>query len=153
MDIEVEAGSVKEDHSCCKRTPQEISAESQGRVRSLKSYAVGALAGFLACLCCSVPLIPLMLGLSGALVLKDQLGAYHQFFETGAIVILLAACVFMWNHHKKSGKPIHSFLLHVAVTFAMYGLMNFAMKELLAPVLGGTNVHSGVHAHHLKGQM
>lgn len=145
---------MKEDHSCCENPPQEAHVQKHiGEVRSLKSYAAGAMAAFLACLCCSLPLIPLMLGLSGALAFKEQLGAYHQAFEAGAVVILLAACVHMWNRHKQSGRPIRSFLVHVAVTFAMYGLMTFVMNQFLAPVLAGKNVHSGVHGNHGNAEM
>lgn len=52
-----------ESHSCCKKTQQR---------KTLLSYAAGAIAAFLACLCCSLPLIPIMLGLSGFVILEPD---------------------------------------------------------------------------------
>jgi hypothetical protein len=94
-----------------------------------------------------------MLGLSGALAFRDWLGPYHQAFEAGAIVILIGASFHMWRQHKKSGKPLRSFLLHIAVTLGMYGLMSFVMTQFVMPAIVGASVHSGIHGNHFNGKM
>jgi len=89
-----------------------------------------------------------MLGLSGAAVLADQLDQYHQSFDVTAMIILLAACSYMWRQHRKSGSPPHSFGLQVAVTFAIYGLMMFVMKEVGALTFFSTSGHPAAHDSH-----
>ncbi|HEY9787859.1 MAG TPA: hypothetical protein V6D17_20900 [Candidatus Obscuribacterales bacterium] len=123
----------------------ELPASKRSNVsRSFKSYALGALAAFVACLCCSLPLLPLMLGFSGALALKDRLGAYHQAFEAGAIAILLAGSVFIWQRHRKSG--LKSLVLHIAAMLVMYGLMSVVMNRYLVPAVLGPTTHGERHS-------
>lgn len=141
---------MREDHSCCQK---QQSGEGQPAIKSLKSYLVGIGAALLACLCCSLALIPLMLGFSGLLSFKEQLADYHQFLEAAAIVILVGACAYMWRDHKKAGKSPGSFVLHVMVTLGMYGLMTFVMNQWVAAALSGETVHSGVHGNHVNSKI
>jgi hypothetical protein len=137
--------SVKNDHSCC-QTDAKKPAESPGK--PLKSYALGVMAAVVACVCCYLPLIPLMLGLSGASVINDQLRPYHLAFEVTGMMILLGACGYMWSQHRKSGRPLHSFWLLIVVTFAMYGLLTFIMKKVVAPTFLSTGWHPATHDSH-----
>ncbi len=137
---------MKADHSSC-----EIASKANmpmGKKKDLRSYLLGMVAAFIACLCCSLPLIPLILGLSGASLYREQLGQYHQLFEIVAIVVLIVACVFMWRRHREAKKPLSSFLLQVAFTLAMYGAMSFAMQQFLAPLLWGSSAKSTTHTNH-----
>lgn len=144
---------MKEDHSCCHNELPKGESSAQAATKSLKSYLVGVGAAFLACLCCSLALIPLMLGLSGALIFKEQLGPYHTFFEAAAVIMLVGACVYMWKDHKKSGKSLKSLIMHIVVTLGMYGLMTFVMNQWVAPALSGETEHLGVHGNHVKGKI
>ncbi|MBX9688622.1 MAG: hypothetical protein K2X27_18075 [Candidatus Obscuribacterales bacterium] len=138
---------MNKNHSCCEEKKQEQAGIEKKR-RAPRSYVTGAVAAFLACLCCSLPLIPLMIGLGGVTIFKEQLGQYHLVFEVGAILILLTACGYMWKEHQRSGKALHSFALQVAVTFAMYGVMTFAMQAFLAPILlGSSESQMKIHKH------
>lgn len=94
-----------------------------------------------------------MLGLSGGLVFKEQLGPYHTLFEAVAVIILVGSCVYMWKDHKKSGKSLGSLTMHVVVTIGMYGFMTFVMNQWVAPALSGANEHVGVHGNHVKGKI
>lgn len=140
------AKTVKEDHSCHLQS-QDKTVEAR-QEKSLKSYIVGGLAAFIACLCCSLPLIPLMLGLSGAVAFKDQLGSYHWAFDVLGVAVLLGACCYMWRDHRKSGKPVHSFVLVAVTTLLMYAAMTFVMKQVVAPILLGTSAHAALHNNH-----
>lgn len=144
---------MKEDHSCCHKELPKGESRAQAATKSLRSYLVGLGAAFLACLCCSLALIPLMLGLSGGLLLKEQLGPYHTLFEAAAVIMLIGACVYTWQDHKKSGKSLNSLIMHVAVTLGMYGLMTFVMNQWVAPVLSGEAEHVRVHGNHVKGKI
>jgi chromate transport protein ChrA len=127
---------LKDEHACCRQ--EAVSERTVKARKSLKSYIVGGVAAVVACLCCFLPLIPLMLGLSGALSFKEQLGPYQWTFEVLAVSVIVGACCYMWKEHRKSGKSWRSFILVVLATIVMYALMSFVMRELLVPaVLGG----------------
>lgn len=143
---------MKEDHSCChKEIPK--GERAQAATKSLRSYLVGLGAAFLACLCCSLALIPLMLGLSGGLLLKEHIGSYHTLFEVAAVIILVCACVFMWKDHKKSGRSLLSLIMHIAVTLGMYVLMTFVMNQWVAPALSGETDNLGAHGNHVRSKL
>lgn len=135
------------DHSCCQKEAQKKPGK-ESSWKSLRSSTFGAIAAFAACLCCSLPLIPLMVGLSGAEALKDQLGLYHQSFEVAAFIILVGACGYMWRQHRKADKPLYSFVLQVVATFSMYVAMTFVMKEIVAPAIFHRNGLSMTHNSH-----
>jgi hypothetical protein len=67
----------------------------------LQYYLLSFLAAFIACLCCSLPLLALALGLAGASGIKGYMGKYHDLYQFAAVSILLGACVFMWLQKKK----------------------------------------------------
>ncbi len=134
------------DHSSCDKAPK--SDMTLGKKKDLRSYLLGFIAAFIACLCCSLPLIPLILGLSGASLFKEQLGQYHKYFEIAAVMVLIAACIFMWRRHRATKKALSSFLLQVAFTLAMYGTMSFAMQKFVTPLLWGSGANSTTHANH-----
>lgn len=144
---------MKEDHSCCHEELPKGGSRTEVAGKSLSSYLVGAGAAFLACLCCSLALIPLMFGLSGGLLFKEQLGPYHTLFEAAAVIMLVGACVYMWKDHKKSGKSLSSLTMHIVVTLGMYGLMTFVMNQWVAPALSGEAEHLGAHGNHVKNKL
>jgi hypothetical protein len=78
-------------HSCCKKKAE--------KRKTLLSYFAAALAAFLACLCCSIPLIPLMLGLSAGSSLVS-LTKHHVLFDLLGGLMLLGSLVWIWREHK-----------------------------------------------------
>lgn len=88
------AGSTNNEHSCCKKTQEH---------KTLRSYTVSAIAVFLACLCCSLPLIPLMLGLSAGSSLLS-LTKHHLAFDVLGAMILFGSVVYIWHEHKSAGE-------------------------------------------------
>jgi chromate transport protein ChrA len=140
---------VKEDHSCCQK--DEEKADESKRVKPLHSYVVGAVAAFVACLCCSVPLLLVLLGFSGAMALKESLSLYHWAFDVIGVAILLGACWYLWQVHRKSRKPLRSFVLLVGMTVILYGLMTFTLKQVVMPILLGTSAHAIPHGNHGAG--
>lgn len=135
---------MNHNHSSCSLEHKEINASA--KQAGIRSYLLGAVAAFISCLCCSLPLIPLILGLSGAISLRDQLGNYHWLFEIASIIILIAACLFMWRRNRKHSKPLKSLLFQIAFTLTMYFSMNFIMQKLIVPAFIG-EVANSAHAH------
>lgn len=140
---------MKEDHSCC-LAGQGTNAIQAGH-KSVKSYVVSATAAFIACLCCSIPLLLVLLGFSGAQALKEQFGLYHLAFDILSVAILLGACCYLWQEHRKSGKPLRSFVLLVGTTVLLYGLMTFTLKQVVMPILLGASAHTVPHGNHGSG--
>lgn len=127
--------------SCCKKTQQE---------RTLRSYLAGIVAAFLACLCCSLPLIPLMLGISASSSLLT-LTKHHLLFDTFGIVILLGSLVYIWHEHRleeKSAFMNRKFWTCLIVTFAMYSGMNVFLKQVVSHELAARADQTNIHVHH-----
>lgn len=117
---------MAEKHSCCKT--------SQERA-SLRSYLAATIAIFLACVCCSLPLLPLMLGLSGSSSFFS-LTKYHKLFDIFGLLILLGSILYIWHEHKVVEKSVYKsrrFWICVIVTFAMYGGMTLVVKKIIFP--------------------
>lgn len=91
---------MTEEHSSCSRTAADHSKSSSAD-KGLQYYLLSFLAAFIACLCCSLPLLALALGLAGASGIKGYMGKYHDLYQFAAVSILLGACVFMWLQKKK----------------------------------------------------
>lgn len=128
-------------HSCCKKT---------GERKTLLSYLAAVLAAFLACLCCSIPLIPLMLGLSAGSSLLS-LTKHHKLFDVLGGLILLGSLVWIWREHKTAERSIwrnRQFWTCLVVTFAMYGVMNVVVKQVVAPNLASMAGQTNIHQHH-----
>lgn len=120
--------------------------------KTLGSYLTGFGAAFLACVCCLVPLIPLMLGLSGGSLLLS-LSKYHVLFDVLGGLILLAALLYIWHEHKAGGMSAFrskEFLLCLVVTILMYGSMNILIKNFVVPKL--LNRQAGAEFHHEVGR-
>lgn len=135
---------MNHNHSSCSRNHQETNASANQA--GIRSYFVGAVAAFISCLCCSLPLIPLIIGLSGATSLRDQLGKYHLLFEIASILILTTACLFMWIRNRKHEKPLKSLVLQITFTLTMYFSMNAIMQKLIVPAFFG-DMEKSVHVH------
>ncbi len=88
-----------------------------------------------------------MVGLSGAVALKKSLGMYHESFEVAAFIILLAACTYMWQQHRKTDRPLYSFVLQVVVTLGMYAAMTVVMKEVVVPASSELSVTHDSRGH------
>ncbi|MBX3076758.1 hypothetical protein KF913_22800 [Candidatus Obscuribacterales bacterium] len=136
---------MNHNHSSCSLVHKETNASA--KQAGIRSYLIGAVAAFISCLCCSLPLIPLILGLSGATSLREQLGKYHSLFEIASILILVSACLFMWKRNRKHNKPLKSLLLQIAFTLTMYFSMNVIMQKLIVPAFIG-EMENSAHAHH-----
>ncbi len=137
MDISLPQSSSV--HSCCKK--------SQKR-KTLLSYLAAILAAFLACLCCSIPLIPLMLGLSAGSSLVS-LTKNHMLFDLLGGLMLLGSLVWIWREHKEAEKSVwrnRQFWTCLVVTFTMYAAMNFVVKQIVASKLTSVSGHSHEHA-------
>lgn len=134
---------MSDDHSSCGLDHKETNPPAKAGIRS---YIVGAVAAFISCLCCSLPLIPLVLGLSGASSLREQLGKYHSLFEIASIMILIAACLFMWKRNRKHNKPLKSLLMQIAFTLTMYFAMSVIMQRLIVPAFIG-EMETSTHWH------
>lgn len=135
---------MNHNHSSCSLDHKETNASA--KQAGIRSYLLGVVAAFISCLCCSLPLIPLILGLSGASSLREQLGNYHWLFEIISIMVLIAACLFMWKRNRKHNKPLKNLLLQMACTLTMYFSMNVIMQNLIVPAVFG-EVENSVHAH------
>jgi len=126
------------DHSCCKNNK---------KGKTLRSYTAGIVAAFLACLCCSLPLIPLILGISAGTSLLS-LTKYHLLFDILGALIILGSLVYIWHEHKSAETSVlknKQFWTCLVVTFAMYAAMNMVLKQVigreLAARTGQTNIH------------
>jgi chromate transport protein ChrA len=135
---------MNHNHFSC--SPDHKETIASAKQAGFRSYLLGAVAAFISCLCCSLPLIPLILGLSGATSLREQLGNYHWLFEIVSIMILIAACLFMWKRNRKHNKPLKSLLLQIAFTLTMYFSMTVIMQKLIVPAFFG-DLENSVHAH------
>jgi len=128
-------------HSCCKKTQQ---------ARTIRSYLAGIVAAFLACLCCSLPLIPLMLGISAGSSLLS-LTKHHLLFDTFGVLILLGSLIYIWREHKseeKSAFKNRKFWTCLIVTFAMYAAMNVFLKQVVGHELAVRTGQTNIHVHH-----
>lgn len=117
--------------------------------RTVRSYLAGAVAAILACLCCSLPLIPLMLGLSASSSLLG-LNKYHAVFDVLGAVILFASLVYIWRRHKGAEIPFFrnkQFWACAVMSFLMYGGMSYVIKSEVAPRLLGSQ--ATVHGEHI----
>lgn len=129
------------EHSCCKTTQER---------RTLRSYLVGIVAAFLACLCCSLPLIPLMLGISAGSSLLS-LTKYHLLFDVLGALILLGSLVYIWHEHKSAETSVlknKKFWTCLVVTFVMYAAMNVVLKQVIGRELGALTGQANTHVHH-----
>lgn len=127
-------------HSCCKRTEQR---------KTILSYLAAAIAAFLACLCCSLPLIPLMLGLSAGSSFLT-LTKHHLVFDILGGVILLGSLLYIWHEHNASDKSAFKkpqFWTCLVITFTMYTAMSFVIKHIVLPKVAGASEYS-IHEHH-----
>lgn len=128
-------------HSCCKQTQQ---------ARTFRTYLAGIVAAFLACLCCSLPLIPLMLGISAGSSLMS-LTKHHLLFDIFGVLILLGSLVYIWREHKSEEKSVfknRKFWTCLIVTFAMYAAMNVLLKQVVGHELAVRAGQTNIHAHH-----
>lgn len=127
-------------HSCCKKEEHR---------KTLRSYCAAVVAAFLACLCCSLPLIPLMLGLSAGSSLLS-LTKYHLLFDIVRVLILLGSLIYIWREHQSSEKSALKnvqFWVCLLVTFAMYGSMTWFVQNIVAPRVS-TSAPGMLHEHH-----
>ncbi len=130
-----------ESHSCCKKTQQR---------KTLLSYAAGSIAAFLACLCCSLPLIPIMLGLSAGSSFLS-LTKHHLLFDTLGAVILFGSLIYIWHEHKSAEKSVwknKQFWTCLVITFAMYAAMNVFLKQVVGHELAVRTGQTNIHVHH-----
>lgn len=128
-------------HPCCKTTQKQA---------SLRSYLAAILAVFLACLCCSLPLLPLMLGLSGSSSLLG-LTKYHQLFDVFGSLIVLGSVAYIWHEHKATEQSVYKsrrFWTCLVITFAMYGGMTFVVKQLIFPKIYPMSSTMHIHENH-----
>ena len=123
---------MTKEHSSCGAAPAD-SSKSSSSEKGLQYYLVSLLAAFIACLCCSLPLLALAFGLAGASSLREHMGKYHELYQVAAVIILLGACVFMWLQKKKGRMSPKGFLLQVTFVFLMYGVMTVVMERVLTP--------------------
>jgi hypothetical protein len=136
----IREAAMTDTHSCCKKLQQE---------KTLRSYVAAFVAAFLACLCCSLPLIPLMLGLSAGSSFLS-LTKYHLLFDITGGLILLASLIYIWREHQSSEKPAWKsvqFWTCLLVTFIMYGAMTLVVKYVIAPRIPAS-AHVTFHDHH-----
>ena len=128
-------------HSSCKKTQKN---------KTLRSYLAGIIAAFLACLCCSLPLVPLMLGISAGSSLMS-LTKYHLLFDIFGVIILLGSLVYIWREHKSEEKSKFRnarFWTCVVATFAMYAAMNVFLKQIVGHVTAVRTGQTNLHVHH-----
>lgn len=128
-------------HSCCKKTQH---------TRTVRSYMAGIVAAFLACLCCSLPLIPLMLGISAGSSLLS-LTKHHLLFDTFGVLILFGSLVYIWHEHKseeKSAFKNRKFWTCLIVTFTMYAAMNVFFKQVVGHELAVQTGQTNMDVHH-----
>lgn len=131
---------ISGEHACCRKTLER---------KTLRSYATAVLAVFLACLCCSLPLIPLMLGLSAGSSLLT-LTKYHALFEILGGVIVFGSVIYIWHEHKSTEKSVFKskqFWTCLLFTFAMYAGMSFVVKQVVAPKLEAGSGQGSIHEH------
>ena len=124
-------------HSCCKKTDEH---------KTWRSYAIAV---FLACLCCSLPLIPLMLGLSAASSWLS-LTKYHLLFDILGVIILYGTLIYIWREHKSTNKSVlksKQFWTCLLVTFGMYAAMSFLVKQVMPPKLPVQAGQGNIHDH------
>lgn len=138
---------MTEEHSSCSRTAADHSKSSSAD-KGLQYYLLSFLAAFIACLCCSLPLLALALGLAGASGIKGYMGKYHDLYQFAAMSILLGACVFMWLQKKKGRMSLKGFLLQVALVFSMYGVMTVVGEKVLIPWLSEKVTDTTEHGNH-----
>lgn len=96
------------------------------------TLASDALAAAAACLCCSLPLIPLMVGLSAGSLLMPPTQAPWLFDALGWAV-LLVAFLRIWRRHRQGSKDIRTdgqFWLRLAVTAAVFATMTTTVHWL-----------------------
>jgi len=138
---------VTEEHSSCSRTAADHSKSSSAD-KGLQYYLLSFLAAFIACLCCSLPLLALALGLAGASGIKGYMGKYHDLYQFAAVSILLGACVFMWLQKKKGRMSLKGCLFQVALVFSMYGVMVVVMERVLTPWFTEKGISVKMHGNH-----
>lgn len=130
-----------DDNSCCKRS---------GRAKTLWSYFAAVASAFLACLCCSLPLIPLMLGLSAGSTFLS-LTKQHVFFDVSGGLLLFGSLVWLWREHKTEEKSVwknRQFWTCLILTFTMYGVMNTIVKQSLLPKISAIAGEKAIHPQH-----
>lgn len=128
-------------HACCKKTE---------RKKSLWSYLAAVLSAVLACLCCSVPLIPLMLGLSAGSTFLS-LTRHHLLFDALGGLMLLGSLIWIWREHKMGEQSVwknKQFWKCLVLTFAMYGIMSTFIKQVIFPKLAVLAGEKAVHQYH-----
>lgn len=133
--------SLKEKHSCCKKSLQRP---------TLRSYAAGLLAASLACLCCSIPLIFLILGLSTTSSFLN-LHKYHAMFDTVSGITLFAGLIYIWRKHNSKEKSFFKskeFWFCLITVFFMYGAVSLAIKTLVSPIVSSASNSTNIHEDH-----
>ncbi|MBX9939970.1 MAG: hypothetical protein K2Y32_11990 [Candidatus Obscuribacterales bacterium] len=139
--MDIEGGEDVGAHACCKRAE---------RKKSLWSYFAAVLSAFLACLCCSVPLIPLMLGLSAGSTFLSLM-RHHLIFDVLGGLMLLGSLIWIWREHKMGEQSVwknKQFWTCLVLTFLMYGIMNTFIKHVIFPKLATLAGEKTVHQHH-----
>ena len=130
------------EHSSCEAMPKPSSQN-----RGFRYCLVSLLAALIACLCCSVPLLAVAIGLAGASSLNEYFGKNHGAFQALAVTILLATSGFMWFQKTKGKMSTKGFFLQVAIVLSMYGMMTVLMEKMFGSLLaergyGITEEHS-----------
>ena len=120
-------------HSSCESSTCK-SGYSVGHKR-IRHYLLSLSAAILACLCCSIPLLGIAVGLAGASSIYQYFGNNHPAFQVLAIAILLGTSLFMWVQKKKGKMSGKGFLLQVVILLSMYGLMTAFMQGIFSPWL------------------
>lgn len=139
--MDIDGSEAVSAHSCCKKTE---------RKKTLFSYLAAVLSAFFACLCCSVPLIPLMLGLSAGSTFLN-LTRYHLFFDLLGGLMLLGSLIWIWREHKmkeQSSWRNKQFWKCLILTFAMYGAMSTVIKQIILPKIAVMTGENAIHLQH-----
>ncbi|MBP6743853.1 hypothetical protein KBI23_00830 [bacterium] len=127
--------------SCCKRTD---------RKKTLLSYLAAVVTAFFACLCCSVPLIALMLGVSGGSAFLG-LTKHHLLFDLLGGIMVFGSLVWIWRERKPEERSVwrsKQFWTCFVFTFTMYGAMSLVLKQIILPKFASMTGEKNFHEHH-----
>jgi arginine exporter protein ArgO len=124
--------------------------KSAGKKTALTSYASSLFASFIACLCCSLPLLALVTGVAGAEVLMNKMERYPYVFDGAGILVLVFAGARLWKQKRRGLISSKGFWTQVLVIILLYSAMTLILRRTMDLWMSANDSMHGQHSSHSR---